>query len=259
MTSRTNYTPIASHYNRRYAQNPLAGVARELQALVQQNQARDVLEVGCGTGRWVSELHAVTRQMVGLDYSFSMLQQAREQAPVFQLTNGDANHLPFTEAAFDMVLSINALHHYTDQRAFVLEARRVLRPGGALVIVNLDPHVGRDRWYLYEYFEGVRAADLRRFPSSGALTDWMLAAGFNRLEWRVAEHIQQAFVGRAVFNNHFTQKHGSSQLANLSDEAYATGLNRIQAAIAEAEAYGNSIKFVSDQRLYLLVGWLDKQ
>jgi SAM-dependent methyltransferase len=252
-TSSINYDVIAPKYDARYAQNPLGGVAHELHTLVATSQVRDVLEVGCGTGHWVIELQPLVRHMVGLDFSFGMLEQAQAQNDKLLLTNGDANALPFSSGNFDLVLSLNALQHYTDQRAFITEARRLLRPGGALAIVNLDPHIGRDRWYLYDYFEGVKAADLQRFPSSGTLLDWMLAAGFVRAEWRVAEHIHQEFVGREVLENPFTQKEGSSQLAMLSDDTYAAGLDHIRAAIENAK--DKPPVFITDQWLTLLVGW----
>ncbi len=248
-----DYDVIAPKYDARYAQNPLAGVLRELRALVAQSGARDVLEVGCGTGHWVNELQPLVRRMVGLDYSFGMLEQARGQNEALLLTNGDANYLPLSSESFDLVISLNALQHYTDQPAFITEARRLMRPGGALAIVNLDPHIGHDRWYLYDYFDGVKDIDLRRFPSSGTLLDWMLAAGFVRAEWRVAERIHQEFVGREVLDNPFTQKGGSSQLALLSDAAYAEGMVRIHGAIANAN--GKPPVFVTDQWLTLLVGW----
>lgn len=253
MNNPVNYNAVAPNYNARYTQNPLAGVARELRALAAQTGAREVLEVGCGTGRWVIELQPLVRRISGLDFSFGMLQQAQTQDAGLLLINGDANHLPFADSSFDLVLSVNALQHYTDQRAFIAEARRLLRAGGALAIVNLDPHIGRDRWYLYEYFEGVQAHDLRRFPSSGALLDWMLAAGFTRAEWRVAEHIHQEFAGREILENPFTQKNGSSQLALLSDAAYTAGLERLHTTLAQAD--GSPPVFVTDQWLTLLVGW----
>jgi SAM-dependent methyltransferase len=248
-----NYDVIAPKYDARYDQDPLAGVSRELRTLVAQSQARDVLEVGCGTGRWVIELLPLVRRIVGLDFSFGMLEQAHAQNDKLLLTNGDANYLPFPSESFDLVLSLNALQHYTDQRASITEARRLLRPRGALAIVNLDPHIGRDQWYLYDYFEGVKTADLRRFPSSGTLLDWMLAAGFVRAEWRLADHIHQEFVGKEVLENPFTQKGGSSQLALLSDAAYAAGMDRIHTAIAHAD--DAPPVFVTDQWLTLLVGW----
>jgi SAM-dependent methyltransferase len=248
-----NYDTIAPKYDARYAQNPLAGVSHELRELVTKSLAHDVLEVGCGTGHWLIELQPLVRRVVGLDFSFGMLKQAQGPNDQTLLTNGDANHLPFPSASFDLVLSVNALQHYTNQQAFISEARRLLRPDGALAIVNLDPHIGRDHWYLYDYFEGVKAADLRRFPSSGTLLDWMLAAGFTRTEWRVADHIQQEFLGWEVLDNPFTQKAGSSQLALLSEDTYAAGLDRIYAAIADASEAPPV--FLTDQWLTLLVGW----
>lgn len=125
--SPVNYDVIAPRYDARYAQNPLAGVSRELRTLVSISQARDVLEVGCGTGHWVIELFPLVRRIVGLDFSFGMLEQARAQNDALLLTNGDANLLPFPSASFDLVLSLNALQHYTDPRAFISEARRLLR------------------------------------------------------------------------------------------------------------------------------------
>ena len=85
------------------------------------------------------------------------------------------------------------------------------------------------------------------------LLDWMLAAGFVRTEWRVAEYIHQEFVGRAVLDNPFTQKNGSPQLAMLNDAAYAAGLDRIHATIANAD--DTPPVFITDQWLTLLVGW----
>jgi len=257
MPSRVNYNAIASTYNQRYDQHSLPGVARELRHLIERGHVRDVLEVGCGTGHWVIELRDLAHQVCGLDLSLGMLRQAQAQATHLPLVNGDANHLPFATESFDLVLSVNALHHYTDKRAFITEAQRLLRPGGALAIINMDPHIERDIWYLYDYFEGVRARDFQRFPSGGQLLDWLKAAGFTRAEWRVAERIHQEFVGRAVLDNPFTQKHGSSQLALLSDEAYAAGLQLIQAALAELG--GDEKVFIADQWLTLIVGWLDER
>ena len=63
-----------------------------------------------------------------------------------------------------------------------------------------------------------------RFPSGGTVLDWMVAAGFARVEWCLAEHIVHQHVGRAVLADPILQKHGTSQLALLTDEAYAAGL-----------------------------------
>ena len=249
-----NYDQIAPAYHQRYALNALKGVAAALLALVRECGAQQILEVGCGTGRWLAELQAVAHRVYGLDLSPGMLGQARQQDARFRLMCAHATRLPFPGAAFDLVFCVNALHHFDAPRVFISEARRLLRPGGALAVVGMDPHTGRDDWYVYHYFEGTLAADLARFPSAGTILDWMIASGFDQVERRVAEHISRHFVGREVLGDYFLQKHSTSQLALLTDEAYAAGVRRIEAALAAAEAEGETLVFPNDLSLTILIG-----
>ncbi len=249
------YDEIAPRYDARYAANQLDGVAgllRRVAAEAGGGQAR-ALEVGCGTGHWLSVLEADTRQVFGLDLSAGMLRQARRQAPRAALAQGQAGALPFAGASFDLILCVNALHHFPDPRAFIGEARRLLRPGGALVNVGMDPHAGRDRWSVYDYFPGTLETDRRRFPSAGTLVDWVKAAGFERAAWLTAEHIANVQRGRAVLDDPFLQKHGTSQLALLSDEAYQVGLARLRQALDAAAAAGEVMEFESDLWLSAVV------
>ncbi len=252
---RVDYDEIAPHYDVRYGANSLEGVAallRQLAAEAGGGQAR-ALEVGCGTGHWLSVLAGQVGQVFGLDLSRGMLLEARRQAPAAGLVQGQAGCLPFAGARFDLIVCVNALHHFPDPRAFIAEARRLLRPGGALVNVGMDPHAGRDRWYVYDYFPGTLEADRRRFPSAGTLVDWVKAVGFERATWLTAEHITAVQRGRAVLDDPFLRKHGTSQLALLSDDAYQAGLARLRLAVAAAEAAGKVLEFESDLWLSAVV------
>ncbi len=252
---KVNYDAIAPHYDARYSANSLEGVAgllRRLAAEVGGGRGRS-LEVGCGTGHWLSVLEADARQVFGLDLSAGMLGQARRQAPGAALAPGQAGELPFAAGSFDLVLCVNALHHFPNPRAFIVEARRLLRPGGALVNVGMDPQAGRDRWYVYDYFPGTLETDLRRFPSAGTLVDWVKAAGFERATWLTAEHIANVQRGRAVLDDPFLQKHGTSQLALLSEAAYQAGLARLRQALDAAAAAGEVMEFESDLWLSAVV------
>jgi SAM-dependent methyltransferase len=180
-----------------------------------------------------------------------MLRQARAHGAPPTIARGTAEQLPFAGDTFDLVMCVNALHHFTRPAAFVAEARRVVRPGGVLAVAGMDPHTGRDRWYAYDYFPGTRATDLARFPSSGTLLDWLAAAGFARAEWRPVEHIAGEAIGRGVLADPFLQQHGTSQLALLSAGAYAAGLARIERAVAaDAQA-----RFTTDLTLYLVTAY----
>ncbi len=63
-------------------------------------------------------------------------------------------YTPIPDASFHLVFCVNALHHFDQPRSFITEARRLLAPGGTLVIIGMDPHAGRDEWYVYQYFYG---------------------------------------------------------------------------------------------------------
>jgi len=252
---RVDYNTIAAGYHQRYGINPLPGVAAALRGLVQKLRAGPaLLEVGCGTGRWLAELEPAGH-LYGLDLAPGMLQQARRGRPGQALIWGQAETLPLAPASFDMVYCVNALHHFEQPARFISQARRILRPGGVLAIVGMDPHRGQDRWYLYDYFEESYALDLARFPARANISAWLAAAGFETVEWTRAEHILDQRVGRAVWQDHFLQKQATSQLALLSEAAYQAGLARIEAALAQAEARGQTLVFEVDISLMLVAAW----
>lgn len=232
-----------------------------------------VLEVGCGTGHWLAGFSASAASMAseacyepvqwrlfGLDLSAGMLRQAeraletQDFASRSALVRGRAEALPFASGVFDLVYCVNAIHHFDRQRAFVAEARRLLHPGGILAVIGNDPHGHRDAWYVYTYFEGTYETDLARFPSRETVIAWMAEAGFDGIERRLVHEIADARVGRAVLDDPFLGKDSCSQLALLSDAAYARGMQRIQAALARSTAEGQTLVFAVNLRIEALIG-----
>ena len=95
------------------------------------------LEVGAGTGRVAASLRPLVGRFVISDLSESMLREAPAKCDCGRLQSY-AERLPFAEASFERVLVVDALHHFRDQRTAVGEMWRVLRPGGRLVIEEMD-------------------------------------------------------------------------------------------------------------------------
>ncbi len=130
----------------------------------------------------------------------------------------------------------------------------MLRDGGALAVIGMDPHQQRHTWYVYEYFAGVYETDLARFPSWETVLDWMRVAGFQQTKRRPVEHIINHKTEKTVLNDPFLRKHTSSQLALLSDAAYAAGVQRIKTAVAEAETAGKTLTFPTELIMEMVCG-----
>jgi hypothetical protein len=84
----------------------------------------------------------------------------------------------------------------------------------------------------------------------------MVAAGFASVEWHLAERIIQPQTGRSMLNHPILQKSGTSQLALLTDEAYAKGITQIEAALGNAEGSGESLVFPVDISLPMVTGYV---
>lgn len=91
----------------------------------------DVLEVGAGTGLIMQGLKGIAKRQVGLDISPGMLKTAVGRG--FEVVQGSATELPFTDERFDLAYSFKVLAHVPDIREALQEMSRVLRPGGYLV------------------------------------------------------------------------------------------------------------------------------
>ncbi len=249
-----NYDRIAPEYNQRYSSAEPSERGQALLNLARQVKAGDILEVGSGTGYWLNLLHLITPSLYGLDFSMGMLQQAKEQPARLKLARGAATHLPYRDDSFNLIYCVDAIHHFGDQRAFIAEAFRVLRPGGALAIIGNDPHDGTAQWYVYDYFESVLETDLRRYSSAETLLHWMRTGCFQDVSSQNVEHISNVHVGRGVLNDPYLKHNATSQLALLTGGQYQAGIQKINAALAEAEARHESIVFRSDIQVKMYLG-----
>lgn len=95
-----------------------------------------LLDVGGGTGRVASHLTGHVEQVCIIDVSLGMLIEAQTKG--LCAYRGVAEHLPFPDGVFDRILIVDAFHHFHDWPRAAAELVRVLRPGGRMVIEELD-------------------------------------------------------------------------------------------------------------------------
>lgn len=100
---------------------------------------RRALDVGCGTGAMSLLLHSAGFQVTGTDFAQSMLERARAKAPGdVRLLCADATRIPEADASFDVVVTRNLVWTLPDPAAALVEWRRLLRPGGRVMIIDGD-------------------------------------------------------------------------------------------------------------------------
>ncbi|MHB9112333.1 MAG: class I SAM-dependent methyltransferase [Thermoleophilia bacterium] len=137
---------FAEKYNAWYA-SPLGRVCLDLEkaavmdfAMVQPGEK--ALDIGCGTGAFTLELARRGAKTTGVDQSESMVSLARSLAAQDGLqvdfTVADAESLPFPDDVFELVIAVTVLCFAADPGRLLRESLRVLKPGGRLVIGELN-------------------------------------------------------------------------------------------------------------------------
>ena len=180
--------------------------ARRFGEILARPDAR-VLDICCGTGDMtaalLAERPAHAEPVTGLDFSAEMLSRARTKytASNAQWVEGDAMHLPFPDASFDLVTSAFGFRNLSNYAEGLREIHRVLRPGGRIGILECNHPTGLSGALYNLYFERIvpivggwisgdrRAysylpASVARFPQPPQMLDLMRAAGFVTPEWQ---------------------------------------------------------------------------
>jgi len=125
-------------FNRSIDALQFRAVKRAIAAAALPQGAR-ILDVGCGTGRWVRRYQELGFRATGVDATLGMLRVARGCGTVAPLAAGEAYRLPFPDAKFDFVSDITVIQHIPRslQPRALGEMMRVIRTGGHLILMEL--------------------------------------------------------------------------------------------------------------------------
>jgi SAM-dependent methyltransferase len=171
--------------------------------LAEARPGERVLDLGCGAGRFVAALGAAGADPVGVEIAEAALQRARANAPGadLRLLEPDGS-LPLEHANVDLVWCSEVLEHVADTDHLLLEVRRVLRPGGRLLVTV--PFHGRVKAALIgllrfdEHFDP--AGQHLRFYTRASLTTTLERAGFEDVRvrpWGGAPPLRTGLTARA--------------------------------------------------------------
>ncbi len=159
MSSYEDYTRASGEYDRtRVAVGAEIVLGALAEGRVSLGSTR-LLDAGCGTGSYAAAVEPHVGSLTLLDASEGMLSKAREKLPEVdrsEFHHGQLQQLPFDDSSFDAVMTNQVLHHigdaeggsWTEHEKVFAEYRRVLRPGGVLVVNTCSQlQLGHGYWY----------------------------------------------------------------------------------------------------------------
>lgn len=136
-----------------------------------------VADLGTGTGALAETLAPFVSRVIGVDRSKQMLDAAKHRlgdASNVELREGELEALPIADGAVDVAVLALVLHYVVDPPAVLAEVRRVLGPGGRLLLVDMRPH---DRGGMY----GQEMGHVWPGFESGRVEAWLRDGGYERV------------------------------------------------------------------------------
>ena len=118
-----------------------------------------VLDVACGTGIVACEYAKLVNHVTGIDLTPAMIEQAKILQREKKLNNidwrtGDVSILPFNDNSFSIIVTRYSFHHMNDPKVVLDEMKRVCKPGGKILVVDVTPD--SDKKDAYNHVEKLR-------------------------------------------------------------------------------------------------------
>jgi ubiquinone/menaquinone biosynthesis C-methylase UbiE len=135
------WTRVAEKYDRVVDRQIGLGARERVRDCVARERDLGVLaEFGCGTGYYTDALASRSERVLATDLSPGMLEIARQRVRAHNVTFRveDCQHTTLADAELDTAF-MSLVLHFTEPPRAVAEMRRVLKPGGVLIVANLDP------------------------------------------------------------------------------------------------------------------------
>lgn len=110
----------------------------QLFTLIGDIKGKKVLDIGCGSGRLISELKLFGATVTACDISPEMVKRTKKKFPTLEVVEGDMENLPFKDGAFDMVIATFVIVHLKDLEKAFDEVNRVLKDGGQFIVTNIN-------------------------------------------------------------------------------------------------------------------------
>ncbi|MFL5636097.1 MAG: ArsR/SmtB family transcription factor [Gemmatimonadaceae bacterium] len=170
------FSTSAGHWDR--MRLDLFGRRTDVALLGLLDESWTVADLGCGTGAVTQSLASFVERVIAVDESTAMLTAARKRLHGVEnvdIRNGRLEALPLADAEVDVALLFLVLHYVADPGLVILEAARVVKPHGRLLVLDMMPHDRQDlRQSMGHVWQGF---------NRDTIGEWMQAAGLEHFRY----------------------------------------------------------------------------
>jgi ubiquinone/menaquinone biosynthesis C-methylase UbiE len=203
----------------------------KLKQLLPLRSVQRILDLGCGTGRFILALQATFKcPVIAVDPSDAMLNQGKARGyETVDWIRGSAEHIPLLDNTVDLVWMCQVFHHLDAPQASFQEIRRVLMPPGCLVIRNgTRENEAEIEWA--QFFPEAQQIDEERLLSQQEVVDLVSTQGFALI---TEQTIPQYFASSYQKYYDKIAERGLSSLISISDAAFYAGLQKMEQWVAK--------------------------
>ncbi len=155
-----------------------------------------ILDIGCGDGTHAKMAASYAEEVYGIDYSPDVIERAKVNMPNGHFLAASAYELPFEDNMFDTIYSVDVIEHMETPEKMLLEAARVLKPGGFLILQTPNYPIKR----LYDMYNTIRGSAGRTSFSDDPTHVYKFSASL--LKKMVSKHL---FVKKVYSRNVFME------------------------------------------------------
>lgn len=214
--------PASYDAGRAYAPHVLEAWLETIASAVEGAPVRDILDLGCGTGRYSAALAGhFGAAVIGVEPSEKMLAEAAKKAGErVMLLRGAGEAVPLADASVDLVFISMVFHHFADPAKAAAECHRVLRPGGA-VALRAGATDRIDAYPYVPYFPRTPELLARSLTSLAFIRDTFAGAGLDLTHHEVVSN--EVAANWSAYADK-TAWRADSILAQLTDVEFAEGM-----------------------------------
>jgi ubiquinone/menaquinone biosynthesis C-methylase UbiE len=152
ITKRSSMTNIGELYNNFIAKlqefTYTIGAKKGIQIMSEYIDIRSsdiLLDIGGNTGKITEAYSKNCKEVVVLEPKHSIVEYGRSHRLRIKFIEGEAENIPLPDEYFDNVVASASFHHFSDQHKALEEMKRVLKPGGKIIILEIDPNTPRGK------------------------------------------------------------------------------------------------------------------